>query len=329
MAQDLLISISEIERRTGVSSTRIRQWEQRLGWPASVRSPRGHRRYPASIIPDIREAQRRIDCGRSMRDEIVNGQPVWIHQVVVRQRRRDLRNIDTLPIPRTDAGLRLRSSLVDALSRYDEAGVAAAVAQLPMIRPDDREAAALGILRQLDHPAARAMAAATPTVPATPDPRPATGTAPPDSSEPEAQGVDPDPLPAHQPSLTAEISEPAPLVTIPTPDMVPDPRRHDDAAPTPRRTRPRSTPSPRSTQRGVVRRRTAPAPVRATAGRWRHLQAMLHQATLLLLDPIASAIHHGSARQRTIVAALLVHLQRQKGARRGKRISSRRHPPAA
>jgi DNA-binding transcriptional MerR regulator len=59
-----MLTISEVEQLTGVSATRIRQWEQRLGWPMPVRSGGGARRYAASIVPDIREAQRRISCGR-------------------------------------------------------------------------------------------------------------------------------------------------------------------------------------------------------------------------------------------------------------------------
>jgi len=235
-----------------------------------------------------------------MRDEIVNGQPVWLAHVVTRQRVRDLKGIDTLPIPRTDAAIRLRSALVDALARHDEAGVASVVAQLPMLRPDDREAAAWSILRHLGHPAVRTIEHVEPAAPT-------------------AQVHDPvgipdihaDELPLDSPMASSgsiAADEAGAGATQPSGDAIV-----------------LAMTSTAASAQGIIVALSRPPPDRRRRNRHRHapnacqgdlrqiadILILLKDAERLMNDDLAVAIHHGSRQVRAITAAILPALKRR------------------
>lgn len=151
---DETLTLTEIAARSGLLSARIAQWENRFGWPISTRDARGRRRYPAHLVPDLREAARRSDLGRSLRDDIVDGHPVW--QTAPRRFAPvyDRERCAVVPLPRTEAGRRLRDDLLRALDEPGDAAVLAVLARVPTIHPDDRAASVYDVLQSLGHPAA-------------------------------------------------------------------------------------------------------------------------------------------------------------------------------
>lgn len=154
LASDL-VPLAQIATAAGITAARIALWEKRWGWPIAVRDARGRRCYPASLIPDLREAARRSDRGRSLREDIRDGVPVWrAVQARPRQQPYDVTRCANVPEPRTSEGRRLRGTLLEALAEQDEASVSAVLARLPTIHPADRYAAVMGVLWTIGHPRA-------------------------------------------------------------------------------------------------------------------------------------------------------------------------------
>ena len=57
------MSISETERRTGISRETLRIWERRYGFPAPARNAAGDRLYPPDQVQRLRLLRRLIDAG--------------------------------------------------------------------------------------------------------------------------------------------------------------------------------------------------------------------------------------------------------------------------
>lgn len=173
------LTLTELAARAGLLGARIAQWERRFGWPVSTRDSHGRRRYPAHLVPDLREAARRSDLGRSLRDEIVDGRPVWQTAPRPPAAVYDRERCAAVPQPRTEAARRLREDLLRALDEPGDAAVLAVLARVPTIHPDDRAASVYDVLRSLGHPVAATApsletttAEPAPSIPTTPDPAP-------------------------------------------------------------------------------------------------------------------------------------------------------------
>ncbi|MCM8594174.1 MerR family transcriptional regulator [Accumulibacter sp.] len=57
------MSISAVERETGLGKDTLRVWERRYGFPKPERDGRGERWYPAEQVDRLRLLKRLIDCG--------------------------------------------------------------------------------------------------------------------------------------------------------------------------------------------------------------------------------------------------------------------------
>ncbi len=58
-----MLTIGELARRTGVNVATLRMWEERHGFPVSVRLPSGHRRYVDDTVEKVLRVQRRREAG--------------------------------------------------------------------------------------------------------------------------------------------------------------------------------------------------------------------------------------------------------------------------
>lgn len=58
-----MLTIGELARRTGVNVATLRMWEERHGFPVSVRLPSGHRRYSEDTVEKVLRIQRRREAG--------------------------------------------------------------------------------------------------------------------------------------------------------------------------------------------------------------------------------------------------------------------------
>ena len=58
-----MLTIGELARRTGVNVATLRMWEERHGFPISVRLPSGHRRYGDDTVDKVLRVQRRREAG--------------------------------------------------------------------------------------------------------------------------------------------------------------------------------------------------------------------------------------------------------------------------
>jgi len=59
----VMLTIGELARRTGVNVATLRMWEERHGFPVSVRLPSGHRRYVDDTVEKVLRVQRRREAG--------------------------------------------------------------------------------------------------------------------------------------------------------------------------------------------------------------------------------------------------------------------------
>jgi DICT domain-containing protein len=59
----VMLTIGELARRTGVNVATLRMWEERHGFPVSVRLPSGHRRYVDDTVDRVLRVQRRREAG--------------------------------------------------------------------------------------------------------------------------------------------------------------------------------------------------------------------------------------------------------------------------
>ena len=62
-ASDLALSISAVERDTGLSKDTLRMWERRYGFPDPYRDARGERVYPVDQVEKLRAIKRLMECG--------------------------------------------------------------------------------------------------------------------------------------------------------------------------------------------------------------------------------------------------------------------------
>ncbi len=58
-----MLTIGELARRTGVNVATLRMWEERHGFPVSVRLRSGHRRYADDTVDKVLRVQRRREAG--------------------------------------------------------------------------------------------------------------------------------------------------------------------------------------------------------------------------------------------------------------------------
>ena len=58
-----MLTIGELARRTGVNVATLRMWEERHGFPVSVRLRSGHRRYGDDTVDEVLRLQRRREAG--------------------------------------------------------------------------------------------------------------------------------------------------------------------------------------------------------------------------------------------------------------------------
>ena len=58
-----MLTIGELARRTGVNVATLRMWEERHGFPVSVRLRSGHRRYVDATVGKVLRVQRRREAG--------------------------------------------------------------------------------------------------------------------------------------------------------------------------------------------------------------------------------------------------------------------------
>ena len=63
MADSLPMTISAVERDTGLAKDTLRVWERRYGFPQPTRDARGERLYPAHQVERLRLIKRLIDQG--------------------------------------------------------------------------------------------------------------------------------------------------------------------------------------------------------------------------------------------------------------------------
>ena len=104
-------TVNEVEERTGVPATTLRQWERRYGMPMPERSDSGYRLYSDDDIADIKSIKAHVD----------DGVPASRAAQIVARRPSETRG----PRPLAD----LRSELVAALVDLDDAAADRVIAE--------------------------------------------------------------------------------------------------------------------------------------------------------------------------------------------------------
>lgn len=138
-------TINEVEKITGVTTSCLRIWQQRYGWPTPDRNvDNGYRMYNPAIVEQIKQVAALIKKGKHIRDLIDdNGCLRSLYPVVEKPFRVNAEAYEILPVPDTARGQETRKEIVRALDREDVAAVAALLHEVPLIHPADRITAIL------------------------------------------------------------------------------------------------------------------------------------------------------------------------------------------
>jgi DNA-binding transcriptional MerR regulator len=62
-ANEELLTVTAVERETGLSADTLRVWERRYGFPQPLRDSSGRRRYPKEQVERLRQIKRLVDAG--------------------------------------------------------------------------------------------------------------------------------------------------------------------------------------------------------------------------------------------------------------------------
>jgi methanogenic corrinoid protein MtbC1 len=106
-ASSILLSISAVERDTGLAKDTLRVWERRYGFPSPTRDAYGERAYPVDQVDKLRVIRRLMDAGH--RPGRIIGLPIETLQQLAAQ---------ATESPR--AGAELRTAEHEDLQRYIE-----------------------------------------------------------------------------------------------------------------------------------------------------------------------------------------------------------------
>ena len=96
----------------GMTTSALRMWEKRYGWPKPDRTPSGYRKYSADLIEDIKRMNRLIECGHSLRELIIDGVPQWPSVVIPKRKR--ITKLRELELPASRAAARFQREVVQA-----------------------------------------------------------------------------------------------------------------------------------------------------------------------------------------------------------------------
>lgn len=80
-----LLTISAVERETGLSKDTLRAWERRYGFPVPDRDARGDRRYSLEQVERLRKIKRLVDHG--FRPSKVIGSETGVDQILADSKR--------------------------------------------------------------------------------------------------------------------------------------------------------------------------------------------------------------------------------------------------
>jgi DNA-binding transcriptional MerR regulator len=106
------LSISAVERETGISKDVLRKWESRYGFPAPLRDDQGERSYPPDQVARLRLIKRLMDTG--LRPSRIVGESVESLDALARSSR------VTAPSP---AGEEVAATTLAMLRGEDPAGL--------------------------------------------------------------------------------------------------------------------------------------------------------------------------------------------------------------
>jgi MerR family transcriptional regulator, light-induced transcriptional regulator len=155
------LTIGELARRTGVNVATLRMWEERHGFPVSVRLRSGHRRYVDDTVEKVLRVQRRREAGVRLDAAVaeVASDPSTAPSSIFAELRR--RRPDLVPrVLRKRTLLALTRALEDeCLARAQEPWLIASFqherhyrSALPRWRELDRTAQRSWVLAAFDHP---------------------------------------------------------------------------------------------------------------------------------------------------------------------------------
>jgi hypothetical protein len=142
MSESATITIKQAAKLSGLSSSVLRVWEFRYGWPCPRRSVNGYRAFTKAQIEELRRAAALVKGGMPVSHLIVDGYPKWPAVATHKPRIRRFDRIRALPLPAAVAPVRDR--LAAALETGNGGRVLEIIQSAPLeVRPADEAAAVL------------------------------------------------------------------------------------------------------------------------------------------------------------------------------------------
>lgn len=80
MTDKAFLSINEAAKAAGLSSSVLRIWEVRYGWPSPKRQPNGYRAYARHQVDELKRAANLVKAGLPISSLIIDGLPRWPDQ---------------------------------------------------------------------------------------------------------------------------------------------------------------------------------------------------------------------------------------------------------
>ena len=144
MSDIATLNIHQVARAAGLTTSLLRVWESRYGWPSPRRLRNGYRIFTRHQMEEVVRAASLVREGMAIGKLIVDALPRWPAEPERQQLAEPLTSARTFSIPASAPALRLRNEILDALERSHPGRIREQLQFAPLeLRPSDELSAVL------------------------------------------------------------------------------------------------------------------------------------------------------------------------------------------
>ncbi len=144
MSEAAALNIHQVARAAGLTTSLLRVWESRYGWPSPRRLRNGYRIFTRHQLEEVVRAAILVRTGMAIGKLIVDGLPRWPAEPERQQLAQPLTAARALRLPPSAPAARLRDEVLDALERAHSGRIREQLQLAPLeLRPHDE---LLGVL---------------------------------------------------------------------------------------------------------------------------------------------------------------------------------------
>jgi DNA-binding transcriptional MerR regulator len=138
MSDIATLNIHQVARAAGLTTSLLRVWESRYGWPSPRRLRNGYRIFTRHQMEEVVRAAALVRSGLAIGKLIVDALPRWPAEPERQQLAQPLTNARAFSAPTSVPALRLRDEILDALERSHPGRIREQLQLAPLeLRPHD------------------------------------------------------------------------------------------------------------------------------------------------------------------------------------------------